>query len=125
MSARDEQYGGDHYKKMNVQPWDVIANWPQAQQIGFFRGNALKYLMRAGAKDDPLQEIKKARHYLDRLIELLGEENETRSSVVSRMAAGARQAHAYATGREQDESSLRSDGGPVQAKQNSEKPTRF
>jgi hypothetical protein len=71
MSARDEQYGGDHYKKMDVQPWDVIDSWPQAQQIGFYRGNALKYLMRAGSKDDPLQEIQKARHYMDRLIEVL------------------------------------------------------
>ena len=76
MNARDAQYGGDHYKKMEVQPWDVISTWPQAQQIGFYRGNALKYLMRAGSKDDPLQEIQKARHYLDRLIELLGEKNE-------------------------------------------------
>jgi len=73
MNARDQQYGGDHYKKMDIQPWDVISTWPQAQQIGFFRGNALKYLMRAGTKDDPMQEIQKARHYLDRLIELLGE----------------------------------------------------
>jgi hypothetical protein len=76
MSARDEQYGGSHYKQMDIQPWDIIETWPQAQQIGFYRGNALKYLMRAGTKDDPLQEIQKARHYLDRLIELLGENNE-------------------------------------------------
>lgn len=71
MSARDEQYGGDHYKKMDVQPWDVIDTWPQAQQIGFYRGNALKYLMRAGSKDNPIQEIQKARHYMDKLIEVL------------------------------------------------------
>jgi hypothetical protein len=76
MSAREKQYGGDHYKKLGVEPWDVVGTWPQAQQVGFYRGNALKYLMRAGNKDDPLQEIQKARHYLDRLIEILENKND-------------------------------------------------
>jgi len=71
MSAQDRQEGGDHYKKMDVQPWDVIDTWPLEQQIGFYRGNALKYIMRMGNKDQQLQEIKKARHYLDKLIEVL------------------------------------------------------
>ena len=71
MSAQDRQEGGDHYKKMDVQPWDVIDTWPLEQQIGFYRGNALKYTMRMGAKDEQLQEVKKARHYLDKLIEVL------------------------------------------------------
>jgi hypothetical protein len=102
MSARDEQYGGKHYKEMKVQPWDIIATWPQAQQIGFYRGNALKYVMRAGSKDNPLQEIQKARHYLDRLIELLGDENDSRVVTISGVAAGARQAFTDESGREQD-----------------------
>jgi hypothetical protein len=76
MSAREKQYGGDHYKKLGVEPWDVVGTWPQAQQVGFYRGNALKYLMRAGTKDDPMQEIQKARHYLDRLIEILENKND-------------------------------------------------
>ena len=71
MSAQDRQEGGDHYKKMDVQPWDVIDTWPLEQQIGFYRGNAVKYIMRMGNKDQQLQEIKKARHYLDKLIEVL------------------------------------------------------
>lgn len=71
MSARDEQVGGSHYKQMNVQPWDVVDSWPVEQQIGYYRGNAIKYLMRAGAKDDPVQELGKAMHYVQKLIEVL------------------------------------------------------
>lgn len=71
MKARAQQVGGDHYRQMGIQPWDVIDTWPLEQQIGFYRGNSLKYLMRMGTKDEQLQEIKKARHYLDKLIEVL------------------------------------------------------
>lgn len=65
------QIGGDHYKEMRVEPWDVVDSWPVDQQIGYYRGNAMKYIMRMGRKDEALQEIRKARHYLDKLIETL------------------------------------------------------
>jgi len=71
MKARKTEIGGDHYINMAVQPWDVVDTWPIEQQIGFHRGNAIKYLMRLGSKDDPLQEAKKAQHYLTKLVELL------------------------------------------------------
>lgn len=70
-SARDIQVGGDHYKKAGVQPWDVVDTWPIEQQIGFHRGNALKYVMRMGTKDENLREIRKAAHYLQKLVEVL------------------------------------------------------
>jgi len=35
---------------------------------GFLKGNILKYLSRAGKKDNELQDIKKAKWYLDYLI---------------------------------------------------------
>jgi hypothetical protein len=35
---------------------------------GFLKGNAIKYLWRAGKKDDILQDIRKALWYLNRLI---------------------------------------------------------
>lgn len=70
-SARDIQIGGAHYKSMDVQPWDVIDTWSVEQRIGFYRGNAVKYLMRMGTKDENLQEIRKGAHYLQKLIEVL------------------------------------------------------
>lgn len=69
--AQTRQVGGDHYKKMDVQPWDVIDHGPREQAIGFYRYNALKYVMRAGEKDPFKQDIAKAHHYLQKLLEIL------------------------------------------------------
>jgi hypothetical protein len=69
--ANVRQVGGDHYKNMAVEPWDVVDTWPAEQKIGAYRAGALKYLMRMGSKDEQLQEIKKAAHYLEKLIEVL------------------------------------------------------
>lgn len=68
-TARSE--GSAHYTGMDVQPWDVIDTWPREQQIGFYRGNLLKYTMRMGTKDAAPQEIKKAEHYAKKLREVL------------------------------------------------------
>ena len=71
--ANAKQYGGDHYKNMGVEPWDVVDTWPIEQRIGAYRHGALKYLMRMGSKDEQLQEIKKCGHYIEKLIEVLSE----------------------------------------------------
>lgn len=67
------QIAGSHYTDLPVQPWDVIAGWPADQQIGFFRGNVLKYLMRMGTKPNApaLEDARKAEHYLHQLIKTL------------------------------------------------------
>ena len=65
-----------HYKKMGVEPWDVVDTWPLEQQIGAHRHNLLKYTMRLGNKDDRLKEAKKIRDYADKLIEVLEKANE-------------------------------------------------
>jgi hypothetical protein len=72
-SASDRQEGGDHYKKLGVQPWDVVDSWPLEQRVGFYRGGALKYLMRMGSKDQNATEIAKGKHYLEKLLEVLNE----------------------------------------------------
>lgn len=43
----------------------------EAFQPGFHTGNAVKYILRAGKKGDPVQDLKKARWHLDREIERL------------------------------------------------------
>jgi hypothetical protein len=68
MSANDKQVGGTHYLRA-IQPWDFIA----ANGIGFFEGNVIKYVTRWRDKAG-VDDLKKARHYLDKLIEL--EENK-------------------------------------------------
>ena len=64
MSANDLQVGGDHYKKA-IQPWDFVAS----NNLGFFEGNIIKYVTRWRDKNG-VEDLRKARHYLDKLIEL-------------------------------------------------------
>ena len=71
LTANAIQHGGTHYKDKAVQPWDVVDTWPLEQRIGFYRGNAQKYIMRLGDKDERLLEAKKAQHYIQKLIEVL------------------------------------------------------
>lgn len=58
------QVGGTHYEKMAIQPWEVI----QRGDLDFFEGNVVKYVMRYRDKNG-LEDLQKARHYLDYLIE--------------------------------------------------------
>lgn len=71
MKANDIQIGGDHYKNMAVEPWDVIDTWPIQQRIGAYRAGMLKYTMRMGSKDEHVQEIGKGVHYGQKLQEVL------------------------------------------------------
>jgi hypothetical protein len=73
--AKDRQVGGDHYKSMGVQPWDVVDTWPRDQRIGYYRGGALKYLMRMGSKDESPMEVAKGQHYIQKLLEVLNEQD--------------------------------------------------
>jgi hypothetical protein len=69
--AGSYQIGGDHYIEMAVQPWAAMQAWmSEAEFAGFLRGNAIKYLARAGRKGDELQDLQKAMHYLEKLVEL-------------------------------------------------------
>jgi hypothetical protein len=70
-TANAKQVAGEHYMRMDIEPWNVIDTWPMEQRIGFYRGNALKYIMRCGSKDERLQEIQKAGHYIEKLIEVI------------------------------------------------------
>ena len=70
-AANARQVGGAHYKSKDIQPWGIIDQGPREQAIGFYRYNALKYVMRAGDKDPFKQDIAKAHHYLEKLLEIL------------------------------------------------------
>ena len=62
--ATSEQVGGDHYAVMKIQPIEFIL----ANELGFCEGNVIKYLCRYKRKNG-LEDLKKARQYLDFLIE--------------------------------------------------------
>jgi len=64
-SANSIQHGGNHYKQHTYETWDVIADWG----LGYFDGNAVKYLSRWRHKGG-VEDLRKARHYIDKLIEM-------------------------------------------------------
>ncbi len=80
--ANEIQVGGDHYSKYKIQPWDFMQEVMTPEQFsGFLRGCAFKYLSRYRDKSG-VEDLKKARHVLDKLIEV--EENITQGKSESR-----------------------------------------
>lgn len=59
------QVGGNHYKDFKIQPVEFI----HANGLDFLQGNIIKYTMRHKGKNGK-QDLLKARHYLDLLIQL-------------------------------------------------------
>jgi len=70
MNSLNTQVGGNHYKEMSIQPIEYIMK----NNIGIMEGNAIKYISRWRSKGG-IEDLKKARHYLDMLIEF--EEHST------------------------------------------------
>ena len=70
--ANSYQVAGNHYKQ-GVEPWDVVDSWGRDAREGYYLGNSIKYLLRYGKKDDKVQELKKAKHYIEKLIQVLEE----------------------------------------------------
>lgn len=71
-SANDHQVGGDHYKATtgncascgaSVQHWDLFGTLP------YLVGCATKYILRHRDKGNGLQDLLKAKHYIDKIIE--------------------------------------------------------
>ena len=71
MGANEEQVGGRHYIEKAIQPWDYII----ANKMGYLEGNIIKYVSRYKDKNG-LEDLIKAAHYLDKLIEVTRSENE-------------------------------------------------
>ena len=59
----------DHYKVGGIEAIDYVkAKLSPEEYRGYLRGSALKYLSRAGHKDDTTQDYKKAQWFIERLI---------------------------------------------------------
>lgn len=62
-----------HYMgKYGLEAIDVI----EAFDLNYYLGNAIKYILRAGKKDDECQDLKKAVWYLQRMIDMKDHEDE-------------------------------------------------
>ena len=67
-----------HYTRGTIEVWDFIRD----QGLNYFRGNAIKYVCRAGFKSTgtEVEDIKKAIHYLENELHALQTHESERSS---------------------------------------------
>ena len=65
-----------HYAK-SIQPWDAMQAWMSDDAFrGFLQGNVIKYIARYQDKGG-VDDLKKAQHYLTKLISTYTKEPET------------------------------------------------
>ena len=57
---QDKQIGGNHYRKMTIQPYEFIAK----NDLSFFQGNVIKYVCRYKLKNG-IQDLEKIIHYCE------------------------------------------------------------
>ena len=72
MTALDNQVGGSHYKNLKIQPIEYI----YANNMPFIEASILKYISRWRNKNG-IQDLMKAKHFIELLIELESKGNET------------------------------------------------
>lgn len=65
MSALQTQVGGGHYAKLRIQPVEYI----YYNNLPFIEGSVVKYVTRWRDKNG-IEDLRKARHFLDLLIEM-------------------------------------------------------
>lgn len=83
MVANERQVGGEHYKTNPgiVEHWDIVAQ----HGLDYFQGQITKYVMRWHKKGG-VQDLEKARHFLDKYIELQKPKEDLHSDGVGRLA---------------------------------------
>jgi hypothetical protein len=69
--ADSYQVAGDHYKTLDIQPWDFMQSFMSQEGFSaFLLGNATKYIARAGRKGTAREDVEKAAHYLAKWLEV-------------------------------------------------------
>ncbi len=63
--AHSNLTGPSYYRRGSIQVWDFIRD----QGLNFHLGNAIKYICRAGYKEDRIADLRKAIHYLQNELE--------------------------------------------------------
>lgn len=66
----DTKTSPQHYKQGKLETWDIIDDVAQYYDgvVAYYIGNIIKYIVRAPHKGELLEDLKKARTYLDRVI---------------------------------------------------------
>ena len=62
----------NYYNRGRIPVWDFIRD----QELDFHKGNAIKYICRAGHKGSAIEDIEKAIHYLENELQHLTDTSE-------------------------------------------------
>ena len=65
MAETTNDQGPNYYRRGSINVWDFIRD----QRLGFHLGNVIKYTCRADYKDNDIEDLQKAVHYLQNEIE--------------------------------------------------------
>ena len=69
----------NYYNRGRIPVWDFIRD----QELDFHKGNAIKYICRAGHKGSAKEDIEKAIHYLENELQHLTDTSERIQAVLS------------------------------------------
>ena len=75
MAETTNDHGPEYYRRGSIQVWDFVRD----KELNFHLGNVIKYVCRAGHKDDDLEDLSKAIHYLSNEIEFRTSQRVPRS----------------------------------------------
>lgn len=74
-SKGDPVNKASHYNDGDIECIDALeASMTPIEYAGFLKGQFLKYIWRYRLKGNPVEDLKKARYYLDRLIRIIEKE---------------------------------------------------
>lgn len=60
---QDTQVGGEHYRRTQIQPWDIFLDY----KLDPWTANVVKYVLRFPFKNGK-EDLEKAKHYIEYLI---------------------------------------------------------
>jgi len=66
--ATDNQVGGEHYKDFLIPPAEFVTK----NKLGYLQGSVIYRMCRYDRKGTPLEDLEKAKHEIDLLIQLEG-----------------------------------------------------
>lgn len=69
MAVNDYQVGGNHYQGVKYQHWDIVAD----HKLNYFEAQVLRYVMRCRKKKNMIEDLNKAKQFIEKYIELVEE----------------------------------------------------
>ena len=96
MSKPDMINKPPHYNQFGIECIRAIeASMSKLEFEGYLKGNIIKYLWRFRYKGKALQDTKKAKYYLDRLLDTLEEQEDAELLYLKATSGHTRQAQVY------------------------------